>query len=48
MSARGGMTVLLAASALAIFSACLMGISIYLLILLVERLAMPWHSSFRE
>ena len=32
----------------AIFSACTMGISLYLLILLAERLAMPWHSSFRE
>ncbi|HRJ43093.1 MAG: ABC transporter permease subunit [Caldilineaceae bacterium] len=32
----------------AIFSACIMGISLYLLILLAERLAMPWHSSFRK
>ena len=31
----------------AIFSACTMGIALYLLILLAERLAMPWHSSFR-
>ena len=32
----------------AIFIACTMGISLYLLILLAERLAMPWHSSFRS
>lgn len=32
----------------AIISACVMGIALYLLILLAERLAMPWHSSFRE
>jgi len=32
----------------AIFSACLMGILLYLVIILTERLAMPWHSSFRS
>ena len=32
----------------AILMACLMGIALYLLIILAERLAMPWHSSFRE
>lgn len=32
----------------AILMACAMGISLYLLIILAERLAMPWHSSFRE
>ncbi|MBI3960516.1 MAG: ABC transporter permease [Chloroflexi bacterium] len=32
----------------AILIACTMGIALYLLIILAERLAMPWHSSFRE
>lgn len=32
----------------AILMACGMGITLYLLIILAERLAMPWHSSFRE
>jgi NitT/TauT family transport system permease protein len=32
----------------AIIIACLMGIALYLLILLAERLAMPWHVSFRK
>lgn len=32
----------------AILMACLMGITLYLLIILAERLAMPWHSSFRD
>jgi NitT/TauT family transport system permease protein len=32
----------------AISIACLMGIALYLLILLAERLAMPWHVSFRK
>jgi len=32
----------------AILMACLRGIALYLLIILAERLAMPWHSSFRE
>lgn len=31
----------------AILVACLLGIGLYLLILLAERLAMPWHVSFR-
>ncbi len=31
----------------AIIIACLLGIALYLLILLAERLAMPWHVSFR-
>ena len=31
----------------AIIIACLMGITLYLIILLLERLAMPWHVSFR-
>jgi NitT/TauT family transport system permease protein len=31
----------------AIIIACLMGIGLYLIILAVERLAMPWHVSFR-
>jgi NitT/TauT family transport system permease protein len=31
----------------AILIACVMGIALYLLILLAERLAMPWHVSFR-
>lgn len=31
----------------AILMACIMGIGIYLAIVLAERLAMPWHSSFR-
>lgn len=31
----------------AIIIACILGIALYLLILLVERLAMPWHVSFR-
>ncbi len=31
----------------AILIACTMGIVLYLLILLAERLAMPWHSSYR-
>lgn len=31
----------------AIIIACLMGIGLYLIILLVERLVMPWHVSFR-
>ncbi|RME58099.1 MAG: ABC transporter permease [Caldilineae bacterium] len=31
----------------AIIVACLMGIGLYLLILVAERLAMPWHVSFR-
>ena len=31
----------------AIIIACLIGIALYLLILLAERLAMPWHVSFR-
>lgn len=32
----------------AIIIACLIGIIFYLLIVLVERLCMPWHSSFRS
>jgi len=32
----------------AILVACLMGIALYLVILLAERLSMPWHSLFRE
>ena len=32
----------------AIIIACIMGIVLYLLILLAERLAMPWHVSFRK
>ena len=31
----------------AILIACLLGISIYLVILLAERLALPWHPTFR-
>lgn len=31
----------------AIIIACMMGIALYLIILLAERLAMPWHVSFR-
>jgi NitT/TauT family transport system permease protein len=31
----------------AIIVACILGISLYLLILAAERLAMPWHVSFR-
>jgi len=31
----------------AIIIACIMGIALYLIIILVERLAMPWHVSFR-
>ncbi len=31
----------------AIIIACFMGITLYLIILLAERLAMPWHVSFR-
>ncbi len=31
----------------AILVACLLGISIYLVILLAERLALPWHPTFR-
>lgn len=31
----------------AIIIACLMGIALYLVIVIVERLAMPWHVSFR-
>ena len=31
----------------AILVACLLGIALYLIILLLERLAMPWHPSFR-
>jgi NitT/TauT family transport system permease protein len=31
----------------AIIVACVLGIALYLFILLVERLAMPWHVSFR-
>lgn len=31
----------------AIIIACIMGIALYVLILAVERLAMPWHVSFR-
>jgi NitT/TauT family transport system permease protein len=31
----------------AIIAACILGIGIYLVILLLERLAMPWHVSFR-
>ena len=31
----------------AIIMACIMGIALYLIILLAERLAMPWHVSFR-
>jgi NitT/TauT family transport system permease protein len=30
-----------------ILSACLMGISFYLIIILIERLVIPWHSSMR-
>lgn len=32
----------------AILVACLLGIGLYVIILLAERLAMPWHVSFRE
>jgi NitT/TauT family transport system permease protein len=32
----------------AILMACLLGIAFYLLIVVVERLAMPWHVSFRR
>ncbi|MEM7130606.1 MAG: ABC transporter permease [Chloroflexota bacterium] len=32
----------------AIIIACLIGITLYLLIVLAERLVMPWHVSFRE
>lgn len=31
----------------AIIIACIMGIALYLIIIVVERLAMPWHVSFR-
>ena len=31
----------------AIIIACIMGIALYLIILVLERLAMPWHVSFR-
>lgn len=31
----------------AIIIACMMGISLYVIIIVVERLAMPWHVSFR-
>lgn len=31
----------------AIIIACMMGITLYLIIILLERLAMPWHVSFR-
>jgi NitT/TauT family transport system permease protein len=31
----------------AIIIACLMGITFYLIILIVERLVMPWHVSLR-
>lgn len=31
----------------AIIIACIMGIALYLIILILERLAMPWHVSFR-
>jgi len=31
----------------AIIIACILGIALYLIIILVERLAMPWHVSFR-
>jgi NitT/TauT family transport system permease protein len=31
----------------AIIIACIMGISLYVIIVLAERLAMPWHVSFR-
>ncbi len=31
----------------AIIIACLMGITLYLIIVILERLAMPWHVSFR-
>ena len=31
----------------AIIIACIMGIALYLIIVLLERLAMPWHVSFR-
>jgi NitT/TauT family transport system permease protein len=32
----------------AIIIACLLGISLYLIIIFIERLAMPWHTSFRK
>lgn len=32
----------------AIIIACIMGIALYLIILAAERLAMPWHVSFRD
>jgi len=32
----------------AIIIACVIGISLYLIIVLLERLCMPWHSSFRS
>lgn len=32
----------------AIIIACLMGISLYLIIIFLERLVMPWHPSFRN
>lgn len=32
----------------AIIVACMMGITLYLIILAAERLAMPWHVSFRD
>jgi len=32
----------------AIIMACLMGITLYVIIVVLERLAMPWHISFRE
>ncbi len=31
----------------AIFVVCLLGIALYVIIIIFERLAMPWHSSFR-
>jgi len=31
----------------AIIIACIMGIALYIIILIVERIAMPWHVSFR-
>ena len=45
---RGAALFRFASAWAAIISACVMGIALYLLILLAERLAMPWHSSFRE
>jgi NitT/TauT family transport system permease protein len=32
----------------AIIVACILGIALYLIILAAERLAMPWHVSFRN